>query len=123
MLIILVNIVVFGLELMGGEAFVTRWALVPAHITAGHDLITILTSMFMHGGWSHIIGNMIFLWAFGPEIEDSMGRGRYLAFYLIGGLAATFSQVEKSLMRNPSVAPLAMMKLTCSRVRSRVRIS
>ena len=100
MLIILVNIVVFGLELMGGEAFVTRWALVPAHITAGHDLITILTSMFMHGGWSHIIGNMIFLWAFGPEIEDSMGRGRYLAFYLIGGPSTASTRNSITVIRN-----------------------
>jgi membrane associated rhomboid family serine protease len=49
--------------------------------------------MFMHGSWSHIIGNMIFLWAFGPEVEDMMGRGRYLAFYLLGGLVAALAQV------------------------------
>ena len=49
--------------------------------------------MFMHGSWSHIIGNMVFLWAFGPEIEDAMGRGRYLVFYLLGGLAAMLAQV------------------------------
>ena len=67
--------------------------MVPAHIVAGHDLITILTAMFMHGSWSHIIGNMIFLWAFAPEIEDAMGRGRYLIFYLLGGLAAMLAQV------------------------------
>jgi membrane associated rhomboid family serine protease len=47
----------------------------------------------MHGSWSHIIGNMIFLWAFGPEIEDAMGRGRYLVFYLLGGLIAMLAQV------------------------------
>jgi membrane associated rhomboid family serine protease len=49
--------------------------------------------MFMHGGWLHIIGNMIYLWAFGPEIEDMMGRARYPLFYLSGGLAATLAQV------------------------------
>jgi membrane associated rhomboid family serine protease len=49
--------------------------------------------MFMHGSWSHIIGNMIFLWAFGPEVEDLMGRGRYLAFYLLGGVVAALAQV------------------------------
>ena len=69
--IILVNAVVFVLELAGGEPFVTRWALVPAEVASGHHLATIVTSMFMHGGWSHIIGNMVFLWAFGPEVEDS----------------------------------------------------
>src|SRR5690242_12954220 len=49
--------------------------------------------MFLHGGWMHIIGNMIFLWAFGPEIEDAMGGVRYLAFYLLGGLVASVAQV------------------------------
>jgi rhomboid family protein len=91
--IIAVNLLVFGLELVGGEAFVTRWALVPAEIAAGQHLMTILASMFMHASWSHILGNMVFLWAFGPEIEDSMGPSRYLAFYLLGGLAATAAQV------------------------------
>jgi membrane associated rhomboid family serine protease len=91
--IIAVNALVFVLELFGGQAFVSRWSLVPADIVAGHNLITILSSMFMHGSWSHIIGNMVFLWAFGPEIEDLMDRPRYLAFYLLGGLAATFAQI------------------------------
>lgn len=94
--IIVVNVIVFGLELAGGQAFVSRWSLVPADIVAGHHWITILTSMFMHGGWSHIIGNMVFLWAFGPEIEDLMNRPRYLVFYLLGGLAATVAQVAVS---------------------------
>jgi membrane associated rhomboid family serine protease len=91
--IILVNAFVFVLELMNGEAFVTQWSVVPAQITSGHHWITILTAMFMHGSWSHIIGNMIFLWAFAPEIEDAMGRGRYLIFYLLGGLVAMLAQV------------------------------
>jgi len=91
--IILVNAVFFVLELAGGEPFVTRWSLVPANIVAGRDLLTIATSMFMHGSWSHILGNMVFLWAFGPELEDSMDRWRYLVFYLLGGLAATAAQV------------------------------
>src|SRR5271166_5113489 len=92
-LIIVVNAVVFVLELMRGESFVMQWSAVPAQIVSGHHWITILTAMFMHGSWSHIIGNMIFLWAFAPEIEDAMGRGRYLVFYLLGGLAATLAQV------------------------------
>ena len=91
--IIVVNVIVFILELIGGQAFVTKWSLIPANVSAGRDYITVLTSMFMHGSWSHILGNMVFLWAFGPEIEDSMGRGRYLIFYLIGGLAASLAQV------------------------------
>ena len=91
--IILLNAFVFVLELMNGEAFVTQWSVVPAQITSGHHWITILTAMFMHGSWSHIIGNMIFLWAFAPEIEDAMGPGRYLIFYLLGGLVAMLAQV------------------------------
>jgi membrane associated rhomboid family serine protease len=94
--IIVVNVVVFVLELMRGDAFVTQWAAVPAQIVSGHHWITILTAMFMHGSWSHIIGNMIFVWAFAPEIEDAMGRGRYLVFYLVGGLVAMLAQVAAS---------------------------
>jgi rhomboid family protein len=94
--IILINLCVFVLELMRGDEFVIQWCMVPAQIVSGHYWITILTAMFLHGSWSHIIGNMVFLWAFGPEIEDSMGRGRYLAFYLLGGLAATLAQVAAS---------------------------
>jgi membrane associated rhomboid family serine protease len=95
-LIIVANVFVFVLELAGGDAFVTRWSLVPADVTAGHHWITVLTAMFMHGSWSHIIGNMVFLWAFGPEIEDAMGPVRYLVFYLLGGVAAMLAQVAAS---------------------------
>jgi rhomboid family protein len=91
--IIAVNVLVFFLELAGGEPFVRRWSVIPADLTAGHHWITVLTAMFMHGSWSHIIGNMVFLWAFGTEIEDLMGRGKYLVFYLLGGLAATLAQL------------------------------
>ncbi len=91
--IIAANALVFLLELTGGDAFINQWSLVPAHIMAGRDWITILTSMFMHAGWVHILGNMLFLWVFGPEIEDVMGPLPYLAFYLLGGLAATAAQV------------------------------
>jgi len=91
--IIAVNVFVFLLELMRGDAFVMQWSAIPAQIISGHHWITVLTAMFMHASWSHIIGNMIFLWAFGPEIEDAMGRGRYLLFYLAGGLVAMLAQI------------------------------
>jgi membrane associated rhomboid family serine protease len=91
--IIVVNVFVFVLELTGGEAFVLQWSEVPATILAGHHWVTILTAMFMHAGWLHIIGNMVFLKAFGPEIEDAMGPVRYLAFYLLSGLAASLAQI------------------------------
>ena len=95
-LLIIINVGVFVLELAGGDAFVANWSATPAQITSGHGWITILTSMFMHGSWSHIIGNMIFLWAFGPEIEDAMGRFRYLVFYLLGGFIAMVAQIASS---------------------------
>jgi len=96
MLIIVINGFVFIQELMGGDAFVLKWAAVPSNLVAGHKWITILTAMFLHGSWSHILGNMVFLWAFGPEIEDAMNPLRYSAFYLLGGIAATLAQVAAS---------------------------
>jgi membrane associated rhomboid family serine protease len=95
-LIILANVFVFILELAGGNRFVHAWSAIPAKIVFGHRWITLLTSMFLHGSWLHIIGNMIYLWAFGPEIEDRMGRGRYLLFYIAGGLVAMIAQVAAS---------------------------
>jgi membrane associated rhomboid family serine protease len=92
-LLIGANALVFLLELAGGDAFINRWSLVPADIVAGQNWITILTAMFMHAGWAHVLGNMLFFWVFGPEIEDVMGPLRYLTFYLLGGLAATAAQV------------------------------
>ena len=91
--IIIANVLVFFLELTGGEAFVKQWSVIPADIAAGRHLITLVTAMFMHAGWLHIIGNMVFLWAFGPEIEDAMSRPRYLVFYLLSGLAASIAQI------------------------------
>ena len=91
--IILTNAVVFVLELTRGETFVIQWSAIPAQIISGHHWITILTAMFMHGSWSHLIGNMVFLWAFSPEIEDAMGPLRYGIFYLLGGLVAMLAQV------------------------------
>jgi membrane associated rhomboid family serine protease len=91
--IIAVNAFVFVRELLGGDAFVLRWAAVPADIVAGRHWTTILTAMFMHGSWSHILGNMIFLWAFGPVIEDVMNPIRYALFYLAGGFVAMLAQI------------------------------
>jgi membrane associated rhomboid family serine protease len=90
--IILVNALVFLLELAGGDAFINQWSFVPADISAGRHLLTIFTAMFMHAGWLHIGGNMLFLWVFGPEIEDVMGPLRYLLFYLLGGVVACLAQ-------------------------------
>jgi len=92
-LIIIANTFVFLLELQNGNAFVERWSLVPSQIASGRDLVTVVTAMFLHGGFLHIAGNMVFFWAFGPEIEDMMGRARYAAFYLLGGLVAFAAQI------------------------------
>jgi membrane associated rhomboid family serine protease len=92
-LLILVNVFVFLQELAGGNAFVRAWSVIPIRIMHGRHVITLLTSMFLHASWMHIIGNMVFLWAFGPEMEDAMGHLRYLVFYLSGGVLAMMAQV------------------------------
>lgn len=92
-LLITINVVAFLVELAKGDRFVIQWSVTPANISAGRDLVTILTAMFLHASWSHIIGNMVFLYAFGPEIEDAMGPVRYTVFYLVGGAAAMLTQV------------------------------
>lgn len=91
--LIVINVIVFLLELLNGDAFVAKWSVIPADVSSGHHLVTVLTAMFMHASWAHIIGNMVFLWAFGPEIEDAMGPWRYTVFYLLGGIAAMALQV------------------------------
>ena len=91
--IIAVNAWAFFLELSRGNAFVYHWAAVPLRIVHGQHTVTLLTSMFLHASWMHIVGNMVFLWAFGPAMEDVMGRFSYLAFYLLGGLVAMVTQV------------------------------
>jgi membrane associated rhomboid family serine protease len=96
MLLIALNVFAFVCELKYGDAFVFTYSAIPAEIMQGHALLTLLTSMFMHAGWLHIIGNMIYLWAFGPEMEDAMGRGRFLVFYLVGGMIAMTAQVAAS---------------------------
>ena len=72
------------------------WALVPAEVIAGEDRSTIVTSMFLHGGWMHLIGNMLFLWVFGDNMEDEMGHAGFLAFYLAAGVAAALAQIASN---------------------------
>jgi membrane associated rhomboid family serine protease len=92
-LIIILNAVVFlhevSLDEYSRNYFIAHYGLIPArfHFSA------ILTSMFMHGGWMHIIGNMWFLWIFGDNVEDAFGHLKYLVFYLLCGIAAAFTQV------------------------------
>jgi membrane associated rhomboid family serine protease len=96
--LIIINVIVFILELAGGEPFVTRWSFIPSRFLAnpGADIVTIFTSMFMHGGWLHIIGNMLYLFIFGDNVEDRFGHFKFLIFYLLCGVAATFAQLPFS---------------------------
>ena len=97
--LIALNILFFFVELGGGDAFIEMWAFVPSRFLAnpGGDFLTIFTSMFMHGGWLHIGGNMLYLWIFGDNVEDRFGHMRYLVFFLTCGIAATFAQLAFSL--------------------------
>jgi membrane associated rhomboid family serine protease len=118
-IIIAINVVVFlvfqqatGTE--AGAEFTYAYSVVPYEITNNVDLVapvrvpggdipqfpgpapiwlTILTSMFMHGGWMHIIGNMLYLWIFGDNIEDNFGHGKFLIFYLVCGVVASFAHI------------------------------
>jgi membrane associated rhomboid family serine protease len=87
------NVLAFVWEVGSDEAAIIRWAVVPAELLRGQGWLTPLTAMFLHGGLMHIASNMLFLTAFAPMVEDAMGRGRFLAFYLAGGLASTAAQV------------------------------
>jgi membrane associated rhomboid family serine protease len=95
--LIAINVLVFFYQLTLSDralyGFIVRWGAVPAEISSGLDLFALVTSMFLHGGWLHIAGNMLFLWVFGDNVEDTMGHVRYLLFYLLCGLAAGLSQV------------------------------
>jgi membrane associated rhomboid family serine protease len=96
-LLIAVNALVFLVTHVGQSAYDNQvitltWGLIPARISAGQGYETLLTSMFLHGSWMHILGNMLFLWIFGDNMEDRMGRLGFLAFYLASGLAAALAQ-------------------------------
>ena len=89
---IALNVLVFlyqaSLSGPGFEQFVYTYGSIPKETMAGQDMFTLFTSMFLHGSWMHLIGNMVFLWIFADNIEATIGTGRFLMFYLLGGLAA-----------------------------------
>ncbi len=97
--LIAVNVLVYLFQSMLGaeeQALVYEFALIPFQFTSGislGDITDIFTSMFMHAGLAHIGGNMLYLWIFGDNVEDRMGRGRYLIFYLIGGTVASLAHI------------------------------
>lgn len=93
--LIALNILFFILEMSGGDAFIEKWAFVPRRFLANPfgDFLTLFTSMFMHAGWVHLGGNMLYLWIFGDNVEDRFGRIMFIIFYLLCGLTATFAQL------------------------------
>jgi len=93
--LIAANILFFFVEMSGGEPFIREWAFVPERFMANPagDIATLFTAMFMHAGWAHLLGNMLYLWIFGDNVEDRFGHGRFALFYFISGLAATFAQL------------------------------
>ena len=100
--LIALNVLFFFVELSGGDAFIGKWAFVPSRFLANPfgDLLTLFTSMFMHAGWIHLGGNMLYLWIFGDNVEDRFGHIKFTIFYLLCGLAATFAQLAFSLGSN-----------------------
>jgi membrane associated rhomboid family serine protease len=86
--LVVVCTVVFGVQLGLGEEVWIQWAMVPQNILAGRDLYTLVTNIFLHAGWFHLLGNMYFLYILGDNVEDVLGRGPYLLFYLFCGLAS-----------------------------------
>jgi membrane associated rhomboid family serine protease len=100
--LIALNVLFFFVELNGGDPFITKWAFVPHRFVANpaSDFLTIFTSMFMHAGWLHLGGNMLYLWIFGDNVEDRFGHTKFLIFYLLCGIAATFAQLAFSLGSN-----------------------
>lgn len=98
--LIAINGVVFVYELLLGpglDGFIMDWGFVPANLTNPSDhpgaFVTLLTSMFLHGGWAHLLGNMLYLWIFGDNVEDRLGRVGYLLFYAVAGIVAGLAQV------------------------------
>jgi membrane associated rhomboid family serine protease len=108
--LIVVNVLAFLLELVQGsdgalQSFITAWGVVPREYSVGRDLppliplpfwSTLLTSMFLHGGWMHLGGNMLYLWIFGDNLERAMGTARFLIFYLICGIIAGLAHIAFS---------------------------
>ena len=96
--LIALNVLVFFIELNQGGSFIRQWAVVPRQLVANPsaEIPTIFTSMFMHAGWMHLLGNMLFLWIFGDNVEDRLGPAKFLIFYLVCGIAATLAQVAVS---------------------------
>ena len=105
--LIALNVAAFFLELSQPseralQSFITAWGVVPREYSSGHDIApliplpfwsTLITSMFLHGGWMHLGGNMLYLWIFGDNLNKVMGQVRYFLFYMVCGLAAGLAHI------------------------------
>lgn len=100
--LIALNVLVFFVELSSGDPFIQRWSVVPRRLMANPagDFPTVFTSMFMHGGWLHLLGNMLYLWIFGDNVENRFGHLKFLIFYFLCGIAATVAQVAVNANSN-----------------------
>ena len=100
--LIALNVLFFLVELGGGDPFIMKWSFVPSRFLANpvKDFLTLFSSMFMHAGWVHLGGNMLYLWIFGDNVEDRFGHIKFIIFYLLCGLAATFAQLAFSMTSN-----------------------
>jgi membrane associated rhomboid family serine protease len=101
--LIVLNVLIYIFQLLlterGQDAFIVGFGLVPAYFS----LINVVTAMFVHGGFAHLAGNMLFLWIFGDNVEDRMGHGRFLSFYLMCGFAAAIAQTA---LNPDSIVPM-----------------
>jgi membrane associated rhomboid family serine protease len=94
--LIVVNVLVFLYELSLGEPYLEQFLLYWGLVPAAFSWVAVLSSMFLHGGLMHVGSNMLFLWIFGDNVEDRMGHGRFVAFYLLCGAAAALAQTAMS---------------------------
>jgi membrane associated rhomboid family serine protease len=103
-LFIAINIAVFVFEASLGQqqqsVFVTTYGSIPSEIMVGKDMYTLFTSIFLHGGWMHLIGNMLFLWVFADNIEATVGSFKFFLFYIVGGIIASYGQAVLSPSSN-----------------------
>jgi membrane associated rhomboid family serine protease len=91
--LIAANVAVFMLELQQGDPFVYKYSIIPSEFFSGGQPITnVVTSMFLHGGWAHLLGNMLYLYIFGDNVEDNLGKGKFIIFYFVCGIAAMLTQ-------------------------------
>ena len=119
---IAINIIIFLIQVSVQGNLVCEYATIPNEIVAGNKYYTLISSMFMHGGWMHLIGNMLFLWVFADNIEAVVGNSGFLIFYLLGGLAATglhmFFEIYFGVGNTMNCCSPCEVGITCDDVRT-----